>query len=95
MISQLTSQKFIQTKSNNILITGATGFIGSKLIQKFSEKGYTISGMSRHELENKSGIKYVKADVFNTEELEKAMEGIEVAVLEKHGIPNPYVVIDQ
>ena len=85
-MSQITKTRFKQSNPNSILITGATGFIGSKLIQKFSEKGYTITGMSRQEMDNKAGIKYVKADVFNPEELEKAMEGIEVAYYLLHSM---------
>ena len=86
MMSQSTSQQFIQTNPNNILITGSTGFIGTKLIQKFSERGYTVTGMSRREMDNQPGIKYVKADVFNPEELEKTMEGIEVAYYLLHSM---------
>ena len=31
----------------SILVTGATGFIGSKLISKLTSSGYSVKGMSR------------------------------------------------
>ncbi len=85
-MSQITQTKFKQSSPHSILISGATGFVGSKLIQRFSKKGYTITGMSRRGMENQPGIKYVKADVFNLEELEKAMDGIEVAYYLLHSM---------
>ena len=85
-MSQLTSAKFKQNKPYNILVTGATGFIGSKLIHSLSEKGYTILGMSRRKLEDEKEVKYLKADVFNLEELQKAMDGVEVAFYLLHSM---------
>ena len=85
-MSQMTKTRFKQSRPHNILITGATGFIGSKLIQKFSKRGNTVTAMSRQDMENQPAIKYVKADVFNSTELEKAMEGIEVAYYLLHSM---------
>ena len=85
-MSQMTKTRFKQSSPHNILITGATGFIGAKLIQKFSEKGYTVTAMSRRQIDNQPGIRYVKADVFNPEELESAMKGIEVAYYLLHSM---------
>lgn len=68
-------------KKNNypILVTGATGFIGSRLITELSSKGYKVTGMSRKELDDAENVKYIKADVFNLKELEGTLSGIEVA----------------
>lgn len=85
-MSQLTTTKFNQSKSYSILVSGSTGFIGTKLIQKLIERGYTVTGMTRQSLDNKKGINYVKADVFNLEELEKAMEGTEIAYYLLHSM---------
>ncbi len=84
--SQITGTKFQQSSSFSILVTGATGFIGTKLIQKLSEIGYTLKGMSRQELDDKKEVKYVKADVFNLEELKAAMKGVEVAFYLLHSM---------
>lgn len=85
-MSQLTSKRFIQSRPYSILVSGASGFIGSKLIQRFSERGYTIKGMSRQVLDNKNGVEYVKADVFKLEELQKAMTGVDVAFYLLHSM---------
>jgi uncharacterized protein YbjT (DUF2867 family) len=85
-MSQLTSTKFKQANPFSILVSGATGFIGSKLIHSLSEKGYTVSGMSRRKLDDEDGVKYVKADVFNLEELQSAMDGVEVAFYLLHSM---------
>ncbi len=85
-MSQLSDTKFRQSSPFNVLVSGATGFIGSKLIQGLSKKGYTIKGMSRQKLEDKKDVKYVKADVFKLEELKSAMEGVEVAFYLLHSM---------
>lgn len=85
-MSQLTSKRFTQSRPYSILVSGASGFIGSKLIQRFSERGYTIKGMSRQVLDNKNGVEYVKADVFKLEELQKAMTGVDVAFYLLHSM---------
>jgi uncharacterized protein YbjT (DUF2867 family) len=85
-LSQLTDAKYRQSSLFNVLVSGATGFIGSKLIQSLSEKGYTIKGMSRRDLDDKEKVKYVKADVFKLTELKKAMEGVEVAFYLLHSM---------
>lgn len=85
-MSQLATTKFKQSNPYSILVSGSTGFIGTKLIQKLTERGYTITGMSRQTLENKKEIKYVKADVFNLEQLQNAMDGVEVAFYLLHSM---------
>jgi uncharacterized protein YbjT (DUF2867 family) len=85
-MSQLATTKFKQSNPYSILVSGSTGFIGTKLIQKLTEKGYTITGMSRQTLENMKQIKYVKADVFNLEQLQNAMDGVQVAFYLLHSM---------
>jgi len=78
--------KFIQTKPYSILVTGATGFIGSKLVEKLSQKGYSVKGMSRQKIQDKSRVKFVKADVFNPGELQTCLEGVEIAFYLLHSM---------
>lgn len=70
---------FAQSRPYSILVTGARGFIGSRLIDALSEKGYTVTGMSRKKLDTTNNVKYVQADVFDVKSLTEAMNGIEVA----------------
>ena len=61
----------------SILVTGATGFIGSRLISVLSSSGFAVKGMSRKKLSDTNNVKYVQANVFDVDQLEKAMTGID------------------
>ena len=81
-----TSDSFIQSSPFSILITGATGFIGSRLISLLSESGYTVTGLSRKKIADTKNVKYVQADVFDIDQLTNAMNGIEVAYYLLHSM---------
>jgi len=70
----------------SILVTGATGFIGSRLILDLTSSGYTVKGMSRKQKVDSDKVKYVQADVFDEKQLEKAMSGIDVAYYLLHSM---------
>ena len=72
--------------SHPILVTGATGFIGSRLIIALTKKGYKVTGMSRKPLKSSDEVRYVQADVFDLPQLEKAMNGIEIAYYLLHSM---------
>ena len=48
-----------------------TGFIGSRLVSSLVSRGYTVSALSRKPKENTTNLKFVQADLFKVEELEK------------------------
>ncbi|QDI89572.1 NAD-dependent epimerase/dehydratase family protein [Candidatus Nitrosopumilus sp. SW] len=73
-------------KPFSILVTGATGFIGSRLISSLVSSGYTVKGLSRKQLPGNDKVKYVKADVFNFDELKNAMAGIDTAYYLLHSM---------
>jgi len=73
-------------KPDSILITGATGFIGSRLISTLSSSGFTVRGMSRKKLLDSNNVKYVQADVFDVAQLEKAMSGIDIVYYLLHSM---------
>ena len=75
-----------KNKPYSILITGATGFIGARLITHLSKLGYSVKGMSRREIQDTPNVKYVKADVFDVNQIEKALNGIEVAYYLLHSM---------
>jgi nucleoside-diphosphate-sugar epimerase len=69
-----------------IVVTGATGFIGSRLSLTLNENGYDIValGQTNNELEDgrfaelaSAGIETVRASLFDEEEIRSALEGCE------------------
>ena len=75
-----------KNKPYSILVTGATGFIGSKLLSSFSKRGYKIKAMSRKEKHDTSNIKFVKTDVFDLKNLTESLQGVEVAYYLLHSM---------
>jgi len=86
MKQELGNQLHPQTSPYNILVTGATGFIGSRLVQSLTKRGYTVKALSRKESSNKDNVKFVKADLFNEKQLETALEGVEIAYYLVHSM---------
>lgn len=86
MNQQILEKSFSESKPYSILVTGATGFIGSRLISFLSSSGYAIKGMSRKKLQDSNNVKYVQADVFDVDQLEKTMSGIDVAYYLLHSM---------
>lgn len=86
MKQNLEESKSIQTKPYSILVTGSTGFIGSRLVSFLSASGYTVKGISRKKLQDVKNVKYIKADVFDLEQLTHAMSGIETAYYLLHSM---------
>ncbi|MBM3910754.1 MAG: NAD-dependent epimerase/dehydratase family protein, partial [Thaumarchaeota archaeon] len=76
----------VEIKSYSILVTGATGFIGSRLLAALSKKGYKVKAMSRKKISDKENIKFVQADAFKINELEQALTGIEVSYYLLHSM---------
>lgn len=70
----------------SILVTGATGFIGSRLVSVLSSSGYAVKGLSRKKLVDTKNIKYIQADVFNLDQLKSAMHGIDIAYYLLHSM---------
>ncbi|MDE0090895.1 MAG: NAD(P)H-binding protein, partial [Thaumarchaeota archaeon] len=67
-----------------VLVTGATGFIGSRLIPRLISDGFDVVGMSRRRMDGQGAgpsknMRYVRADAFDPEGLGRAMRGVDVA----------------
>ncbi len=64
----------------SILITGATGYLGSKLTQLLADRGEAIRILSRTEqnitLFDRPEISIIRGDILDRESLKKAMEGV-------------------
>src|SRR5574337_425986 len=79
----MTSEQFsmkhtIQSKAYNILVTGSTGFIGSRLLKKLTSNGYTVTALSRKKITDTKNVRYVQADVLKEDELARSLDGIEI-----------------
>ena len=85
-LSTQSIQSSVKNKPYSILVTGATGFIGARLISYLSKLGYSLKGMSRKELPDTANVKYVQADVFDVTQLENALTGVEVACYLLHSM---------
>jgi uncharacterized protein YbjT (DUF2867 family) len=84
--SNQSTQASTKNKPYSIMVTGATGFIGIRLISHLCKLGYSVKGMSRREIPDTSDVKYVQADVFDVSQLENALQGIEVAYYLLHSM---------
>ena len=78
--------QFTQSAPYNILVTGSTGFIGSRLLSALIKRGYSVKGLSRNTRNDGKNLKFVKADLFNQNELETALVGIETAYYLVHSM---------
>ncbi|NNL58567.1 MAG: NAD(P)H-binding protein, partial [Nitrosopumilus sp.] len=86
MSQKITTEMQYKEKPYSILVTGATGFIGSRLISDLTANGYSVKGMSRRKISSTGNIKYVQADVFEPSELEDALSGVEIAYYLLHSM---------
>jgi uncharacterized protein YbjT (DUF2867 family) len=63
----------------NILVTGITGYIGSRLTPRLRSDGHEVRGLSRRAGPAPSGTTIVEGDALSGASLERAMQGIDVA----------------
>jgi uncharacterized protein YbjT (DUF2867 family) len=72
-----------------VLLTGATGFVGSALAPRLVGAGWRVRGLTRH-LKAKAGpaplIEWCEGDIQNARDDARALEGVEVAVYLVHAM---------
>jgi uncharacterized protein YbjT (DUF2867 family) len=70
----------------NVLITGITGYIGSRLAPRLLREGYVIRGLSRHPDRLETEFPVVAGDAVTGAGLEAALDGIDVAYFLIHSM---------
>ncbi len=78
LVSGARSEK-IMTSPTNIFVTGAKGFISTKLVNALVGKGHTVHALSRA-ASNRNGldherVRFVQGDLMDRDSLRKGMEG--------------------
>ncbi len=63
-----------------ILVTGATGKVGSRFVPRLIAKGYDVTILIRNAAQAIPGAKYVVGDLFEPESLPAAVEGIDAVI---------------
>jgi uncharacterized protein YbjT (DUF2867 family) len=62
-----------------ILLTGVTGYVGSRLAPRLQRDGHELRGMARRASGMVAGIDTVRADAVSGAGLDQALDGVEVA----------------
>ena len=91
------------SKSKSLLITGATGFIGSHLTELLTERGYSVVAFDRYNPNNhwggledseyKNDMEVILGDIRDYDSVYKAMGGCDVVfhLAALIGIPYSYI----
>src|SRR3954453_5414898 len=63
-----------------VLLTGATGLVGSRLLPRLTEAGFDCRALVRHDVALPAGATRVRADLADPHSLREAVEGVEAIV---------------
>ena len=74
------------TRPLSVLVTGATGFVGSRLVPALVEQGHTVKAMTRHPDDYAGLGDPVPGDVHDPGSLAEALSGVDVAVYLVHSL---------
>jgi len=72
--------------SLTVLVTGASGFVGSHLAEALVAEGHTVRAMTRHPERYAGAGEPVAADVADRESLDRAMAGVDAAYYLVHSL---------
>jgi len=72
--------------SRSVLVTGASGFIGSHLARALDDAGYDVRAMTRHPDRYRGAGRPVAGDVSDPDSLDAALEGVEAAYYLVHSL---------
>ncbi|RYB93899.1 NAD-dependent epimerase/dehydratase family protein [Nocardioides oleivorans] len=74
---------------STVLVTGATGFIGRRLVPALLDAGHDVRAMTRHPETYDGPGEAVGADVMDADSLVPALEGADVAIYLVHSLDDP------
>jgi uncharacterized protein YbjT (DUF2867 family) len=74
---------------STVLVTGATGFIGRRLVPALVEDGHDVRAMTRHPESYDGPGEPVGADVSDRASLDGALRGVDVAIYLVHSLDDP------
>jgi uncharacterized protein YbjT (DUF2867 family) len=77
------------SQPTTVLVTGATGFIGRRLVPELVERGMTVRAMTRRPEAYDGPGDPVGADVNDADSLTDALKGVDVAIYLVHSLDDP------
>jgi uncharacterized protein YbjT (DUF2867 family) len=77
------------TSPPTVLVTGATGFIGRRLVPVLVEEGHEVRAMTRRPEEYDGPGTPVAGDVFDPDSLTEPLAGVDVAIYLVHSLDDP------
>jgi uncharacterized protein YbjT (DUF2867 family) len=77
------------TEPLTVLVTGATGFIGRRLVPELVERGMTVRAMTRRPETYDGPGEPVGGDVHDADSLTDALKGVDVAIYLVHSLDDP------
>ena len=77
------------SEPTTVLVTGATGFIGRRLVPELVERGMSVRAMTRRPEAYDGPGDPVGADVNDPDSLKAALKGVDVAVYLVHSLDDP------
>jgi uncharacterized protein YbjT (DUF2867 family) len=69
-----------------VLVAGASGFVGSRLVPELVRAGWTVRALSRRERDAQPGVESAVGDVQDRASLDEAFEGVDAAYYLVHGL---------